>query len=157
MSGLNWLKEEPIGGQSEPADGLLLHSLLFHWALHSGLFQLQAYKEDAQKCEERLSASSWRTVCLSVSLHLFLPVCPFSAWNRSTPTERIFIKFSHSGIFFEIMSIIFNFHHNLTGIAATLHVDLQLCTVDVSQNSYLESDIIQTKIVYNSRHKFYIQ
>ena len=95
-----------------------------------------------------------QSVCLSASLSACLSVLSMEPLGSH---KKNFHKISHSGNFFEIMSIIFNFHHNLTGIAATLHVDLQLCTVDVSQNSYLESDIIQTKIVYNSRHKFYIQ
>ena len=48
-------------------------------------------------------------------------VCP-SAWNNSTPTRQILIKFGLQN-FFENLSTKFKFPYNLTRITVTLHKD----------------------------------
>jgi len=57
----------------------------------------------------------------------FIMSVRLSAWNKSAPTGRIFMKFyTRTRVFFENVSRKFKFDSNLTRITGTLHEYLQI-------------------------------
>jgi hypothetical protein len=83
--------------------------------------------------------------------HVYLSVRP-SAWNNSTPTGRIFVKFDIC-LFFEYLSRKFKFHYNRTRITGTLREEL--CTILISRGTLLAMRNVSDKSCRTkSKHTF---
>ena len=79
-----------------------------------------------------------------------------SAWNDSTISRQIFIKFDIY-IFFENLWRCFNFHENLTKITGTLHED-QYTFMIISRSFLLRMRNVSVKKSYKeNRNTFYVQ
>jgi hypothetical protein len=81
------------------------------------------YYVHSQNCEELLLASSYLSVCLSVSVLHPRAHGAMLTWNISAATERIFTKFD-IWVLLENPQRKFKFHYNLTRITGTLHEDI---------------------------------
>jgi hypothetical protein len=75
----------------------------------------------------------------------FATPVPLSAWNNSTPTARIFMKFD-IWIFFENLSRQFKIYYNRTRITSTLRED-QYTFFIISRSFLLRMKMFQTKVV----------
>jgi len=79
-----------------------------------------------------------------------------SAWNKSAPTQRIFIKFDTRG-FLEILSRKFKFFKNLARIAGTLPKDRPVFFFIMCRWILLRVGMFPTSVVGKSKQKFYVQ
>ena len=85
-----------------------------------------------------------RKAIISFVMHVS-PSVLLSAWNKSVPTKRIFMKFD-IWVFFEKPSLKFKFHYNRTRITGTLYAG-QYTFLSYLAQLFLEWEMFQTKVV----------
>jgi len=81
-------------------------------------------------------------------------VCP-SAWKKSAPTGRIFMKLIFE-YFFENLSRKFKFHYNVTRIAGTLHGHNYMFFKSYVAELFLEWKMFQTKVVEKNQNTHFV-